>query len=195
MASTDDKVPLEKGKERNMKALIVVDMQKDFIDGSLGSAEARAIVPKVVEKIHNWDGFVFATKDEHEEDYLETTEGKHLPVKHCIYGTEGWTFDVKVRDALLNVEDDKSEVVNKKTFGSLELANKCKKYDRIEIVGLCTDICVISNALLIKATCPEVEITVDASCCAGSTPERHKAALEVMKSCQINIVGEDMNMT
>ena len=149
------------------KILIVVDMQNDFIDGALGTKEAVAIVPKVEEKIRNFDGEVFFTRDTHETYYLETQEGKNLPVKHCIRDTEGWQIR-KELDILR-----KTEPIDKETFGSTDLAgelvtlNEDQGIESITLVGLCTDICVISNALLIKASLPEVPICVDATCCAG----------------------------
>ena len=170
------------------KILIVVDMQNDFIDGALGTKEAVAIVPKVEEKIRNFDGEVFFTRDTHETYYLETQEGKKLPVKHCIRDTEGWQIR-KELDILR-----KTEPIDKETFGSTDLAgelvtlNEDQGIESITLVGLCTDICVISNALLIKASLPEVPICVDATCCAGVTPESHENALKAMEACQIRII-------
>lgn len=172
------------------KFLIVVDMQKDFVDGALGTPEAQKIVDKVAEKILNFDGYIIATMDTHKEDYMETREGKFLPVKHCINESEGWKIDEKVMDAL---KKRGCSILTKPTFGSIALIEKLKKDASsdeqldIELVGLCTDICVVSNALLLKANFPEAEIAVDASCCAGVTPEKHQAALETMRSCQIVI--------
>lgn len=169
--------------------LIVVDMQNDFIDGALGTKEAVAIVPKVEEKIREFDGEVFFTRDTHEICYLETQEGKNLPVPHCIRDTEGWQIRREL-DVLR-----KTEPVDKETFGSRKLAEKLaalnekEEVGSITLVGLCTDICVISNALLIKAFLPEVPIAVDASCCAGVTPESHENALKAMATCQIQILG------
>lgn len=168
------------------KYLIVVDMQKDFVDGALGTAEAVAIVPAVVEKIKNWDGKVIYTRDTHQENYMEIQEGKFLPVPHCIEDTDGWEIIPELRDA---AED--CDIYNKPTFGSTDLATDMKsdyKQGRIEsitLIGLCTDICVVSNALLLKASMPELPIYVDAKCCAGVTPDKHEAALETMRSCQI----------
>ena len=168
--------------------LIVVDMQNDFIDGALGTKEAQAIVPKVAEKIKNFDGKVFYTRDTHDEKYLETQEGKNLPVPHCIRGTEGWQIR-KELDALR-----KTEPIAKETFGSTDLAadllalHEDEEIGSITLVGLCTDICVISNALLLKATLPEVPIYVDAACCAGVTPESHENALKAMEACQIKVM-------
>lgn len=170
------------------KILIVVDMQNDFIDGALGTKEAVAIVPKVEEKIRNFDGEVFFTRDTHETYYLETQEGKNLPVKHCIRDTEGWQIR-KELDILR-----KTEPIDKETFGSTDLAgelvmlNEDQGIESITLVGLCTDICVISNAFLIKASLPEVPIYVDATCCAGVTPESHENALKAMEMCQVKIV-------
>jgi len=168
-----------------MKILIVIDMQNDFIDGSLGTKEAVMIVEKVAEKIEEYriQGYhVIFTRDTHDKDYLNTLEGKNLPVLHCIQGTRGW----KISEAL---DVDDSIVIDKPSFGSLELADFIRPvlFDEIELVGLCTDICVISNAMILKAAYPEIPITVDSSCCAGVTPESHKNALEAMKMCQINI--------
>ena len=166
------------------KTLIVIDMQNDFIDGSLGTKEAQAIVGNVKRKIGEYrargDEVIF-TRDTHQENYLDTPEGKKLPVKHCIYGTEGWKIAKE-----LEVQD--SVCIDKPTFGWIHWNER--SFGEIEIVGLCTDICVVSNALILKATFPDAEITVDASCCAGVTPETHRAALETMKMCQIRVIGE-----
>ena len=169
------------------KILIVVDMQNDFVYGSLGSEAAQAIVPKVVEKVKNWDGGVLFTQDTHFEDYPETLEGEKLPIEHCIKDTEGWEIIDELRQYITN----SYQVILKHTFGyegwdALFLS----KDDEIEIVGLCTDICVVSNALALRMFYPNAKITVDASCCAGTSVEAHNAALQVMKSCQIDIVGE-----
>lgn len=172
-----------------MKVLIVIDMQNDFIDGALGTPEARAIVPNVKAKIKAYDNgedMVFFTRDTHYDSYLRTSEGKHLPVPHCIAATDGW----KIHE---EIENEKFPHVNKPTFGYMGWTTRFPTFDKIEsieLVGLCTDICVVSNALILKAMYPEVEITVDASCCAGVTPESHKAALLTMKMCQINVIGE-----
>ena len=168
--------------------LIVVDMQNDFIDGALGTKEAAAIVPKVEDKIRNFDGEVFFTRDTHKTWYLETQEGKNLPVPHCIRGTEGWQIR-KELDALR-----KTDPIDKETFGSTDLAadllalHEDEEIGSITLVGLCTDICVISNALLLKATLPEVPIYVDAAYCAGVTPESHENALKAMEACQIKVM-------
>ena len=168
--------------------LIIVDMQNDFIDGALGTKEAVAIVPKVEDKIRNFEGEVFFKRDTHETWYLESQEGKNLPVPHCIRGTEGWQIR-KELDALR-----KTEPIDKETFGSTDLAadllalHEGEEIGSITLVGLCTDICVISNALLLKATLPEVPIYVDAACCAGVTPESHENALKAMEACQIKVM-------
>lgn len=169
-----------------MKYLVVVDMQNDFIDGSLGTPEAVSIVPAVVKKIQEFDGEVLYTRDTHQPDYMDTQEGHKLPVPHCIEGTTGWELAPAIA-ALC-----KSEPINKPTFGSIALGKYMesrKNVESITLIGLCTDICVISNALLLKATLPEVPILVDASCCAGVTVQSHNNALEAMKMCQIEIVG------
>lgn len=167
-----------------MKTLIVVDMQKDFIDGSLGTAEAQAIVPAVKEKIAQYrrnGGRVIFTRDTHGSEYLTTSEGKALPVEHCIAGTPGWEIpkDLDEMDCLH---------IDKPSFGWTHWDEL--SFDEIEVIGLCTDICVVSNALILKALFPETPITVDASCCAGVTPQSHQAALTTMKMCQIRVVGE-----
>lgn len=172
------------------KILIVVDMQKDFIDGSLGTKEAVAIVDNVVKKIESFDGDIIVTYDTHSENYTETQEGKNLPVPHCIKGTDGWELNGKVQAAL---SKKAYKAIEKPTFGSLELIEYIKaNYDpdetEIELIGLCTDICVVSNALLIKANFLETRVNVDSACCAGVTPESHGAALTTMKMCQINVI-------
>jgi nicotinamidase-related amidase len=175
------------------KVLVVVDMQNDFIDGALGTQDAVGIVDNVVDKIQNHDGKIIATLDTHYSNYTETSEGKKLPVPHCIKMTNGWLLNEKVLNAL---SDKDYETLEKSTFASTRLITDiCRIEDNnddieIELVGLCTDICVVSNALLLKAYFPEVKITVDASCCAGVTPESHNAALTTMKMCQIDIIGE-----
>ena len=169
--------------------LIVVDMQKDFVDGALGSKEAAAMVPAAAEKIRSFDGEIFVTQDTHFENYLTTAEGRKLPVPHCVRGTGGWQLDGAIAAAL---EGKRWTAVEKTTFGSLELpgliAGAAGEEDfSIELIGLCTDICVVSNALLLKAHFPEQEILVDAACCAGVTPDTHNAALATMRSCQIRV--------
>lgn len=172
------------------KFLVVVDMQKDFVDGALGTKEACAIVPAAVKKIKGFDGEIFATFDTHFDNYMETAEGRKLPVPHCIKGTEGWQLDKEIAAALA---EKKYTPVEKLTFGSVELPELIKKAAgdeefAIELIGLCTDICVISNALVLKANFPEADIAVDEKCCAGVTPEKHNAAVETMRSCQIGIL-------
>lgn len=174
------------------KLLVIVDMQNDFINGALGTPEAVAIVPNVVKKIEKWNGDVVCTMDTHYENYKETNEGKHLPVPHCIKDTDGWEINKNVITAFENSRNGCYITYWKSTFGSTKLAEDISRmnYDYVELIGLCTDICVISNALLIKAHCPEINIAVDVSCCAGVTPESHKAALTTMKMCQIDVIGE-----
>ncbi|MBQ7861273.1 MAG: cysteine hydrolase [Clostridia bacterium] len=172
------------------KILIVVDMQNDFVDGALGTKEAVSIIDNACNKINSFNGDIFITLDTHEENYLSTQEGKKLPVPHCIKGTNGWRLNNKIEKSL---QGKNFTVIEKATFGSQKLAETIKeKYKddelSVELIGICTDICVISNALTIRAYNTECEITVDSSCCAGVTPETHSAALEVMKSCLINII-------
>lgn len=170
-----------------MKLLVVVDMQNDFIDAALGTKEAVAIVPNVAAKIESYrtaGNEVVFTRDTHQKNYLNTQEGKNLPVEHCIEGTDGWQIS-----KCLDVKD--SKVFDKPSFGSLKLADyvaSLKDVEEIELIGLCTGICVISNAFILKAKLPEVKITVDSSCCACVTPESHKTALNAMKLCQINVI-------
>ena len=179
-------------RPQSVRYLVVVDMQKDFIDGSLGTEEAQGIVEKVKEKILSYPkDMVYATLDTHGENYLSTQEGKMLPVPHCIKGTEGWGLHPMLKDLILP-----DHFFEKGSFGSLRLAESMRELFRqqdsmegasIELVGLCTDICVVSNALLLKAFLPEVPISVDSSCCAGVTKEKHLAALETLRSCQIEV--------
>lgn len=173
------------------KLLVVVDMQSDFIDGSLGTEEAKSIVDKVSKKISVWNGDIACTMDTHKTNYLETREGVRLPVEHCIVDTDGWQINDKICVAIKTTKKS-VPVFQKETFGSIDLAEYIKenKYDYIEFVGLCTDICVISNAMLTKAFMPESDIVIDASCCAGVTPESHSNALMAMKMCQIDVIGE-----
>ncbi len=171
------------------KILVVVDMQNDFVDGALGSAEATAIVDNVVNKIEKFDGDIIATYDTHYENYMQTNEGKNLPVPHCIKGTDGWKLNNKVEAAL----KEKGYVsIEKITFGSVNLPDKVKSLAgdeefSVELIGLCTDICVVSNALILKANFPEAEISVDSSCCAGVSVATHNAALDTMRCCQIEV--------
>lgn len=177
-----------------MKTLIVVDMQKDFIDGVLGTKEAVSIVPNVKKKIAEYvergDQIIF-TRDTHFTNYLYTHEGKNLPVEHCLMGTGGWKIPS-------DIDIPGCEHIDKHTFGwnmwdvviNKEGRMREREFEEIEIIGLCTDICVVSNALILRAYYPDIDITVDASCCAGVTPETHKAALDTMRCCQIKIIGE-----
>ena len=168
-----------------MRYLIVVDMQNDFITGSLGSKQAQAIVQNVVEKVKNFKGRIIFTRDTHESDYLQTQEGKNLPVVHCQKNTEGWEICNELKPYV-------KHVVDKITFGSEKLPvlikEDCEEVESIELCGLCTDICVISNAMVLKATFPEARMTVDSSCCAGVTDASHKTALDAMRAVQIEIV-------
>ncbi len=175
------------------KILVVVDMQNDFISGSLGTQEAVRIVPKVLDKIDTYDiKDIYVTMDTHQSNYLETNEGRHLPVVHCVEGTWGWELQEDLKAALAG-----ATVVHKPTFGSTALMELLTKEYRsmdsageafsVELIGLCTDICVVSNALLVKAAMPEINVKVDGSCCAGVTPESHEAALTTMKMCQIEV--------
>lgn len=174
-----------------MKVLVVVDMQKDFIDGSLGTKEAVAIVPNVIEKIKKYENsndLICYTMDTHFENYLETQEGKKLPVKHCIKNTDGWQIPETI------LRNNKNYIFEKHTFGSIDLIkflkikNEINKFESIEFIGLCTDICVISNAMLAKANFLDTNVMVDEKCCAGVSIKTHKEALSVMKCCQIDII-------
>ena len=172
------------------KLLIVIDMQNDFIDAALGTKEAVAIVDAVKEKIRSYPAEnVIATMDTHAENYLKTQEGRNLPVVHCVKGTDGWQIRPEIADLLKG-----AKIYEKPTFGSTAMAADLREQSEkeeieLELIGLCTDICVVSNALLLKASMPEVKITVDAACCAGVTPEKHAAALETMRSCQIHVIN------
>ncbi len=165
------------------KLLVVIDMQNDFITGVLGNDECRAVVSNVVKKVETTDADIVYTLDTHNDNYLETQEGKKLPVPHCIRGTEGWQLipELKNIKAVRGFE--------KNVFGSIELAEWIKEngYTDVELIGVCTDICVISNAMTIRAVNPETQISVDAACCAGVTPQSHKTALDAMRACQVNI--------
>ena len=174
-----------------MDILVVVDMQNDFISGSLGTEEAKRIVPAAAEKIKSFHGRVLFTRDTHEGSYLSTQEGKSLPGEHCVRGTQGWQIAPEI-EALR-----KEAPVDKPSFGSISLAEILKAQhtygehiSSITLIGLCTDICVISNAIILKAYLPEVPIIVDAACCAGVTPESHIRALDAMKMCQIDVINE-----
>ncbi len=171
------------------KILIVVDMQNDFVTGALGSKEAEAIVSNAVDKVRNFDGTVVFTRDTHKENYLDTQEGKNLPVIHCVEGTDGWQIIPELQEFA-----EGKRIFDKYTFGSVELAEFIRERAdaaggdiSVELIGVCTDICVVSNALLIKAFCREVPVSVDSSCCAGVTVEAHDAALATMKSCQVAV--------
>lgn len=176
-----------------MKYLVVVDMQNDFVTGSLGNPDAEKIIPKIVEKINSFDGKVVFTRDTHEENYLSTQEGRKLPVRHCIRDTEGWQLVPELEEIRLSKG---FPAFDKPTFGNVKLeeflssAEGDDKPEEIELCGVCTDICVISNALLLKTFLPETPISLDASCCAGTTRENHENALKAMKLCQIEIKGE-----
>lgn len=180
-----------------MKYLIVVDMQQDFIDGALGTPEAQGIVSKAAAKIREFEGRIAVTQDTHAENYLQTQEGALLPVRHCIAGEPGWELHPAIADALR--EKPFVKYIEKPTFGSPELGRWLREEAEKEtireiiLIGLCTDICVISNALLLKAFLPEVKLTVDASCCAGVTPESHANALSAMKMCQVAIENAEDN--
>lgn len=171
--------------------LIVVDMQVDFVNGSLGSDEAETVVKSVVKKVETFEGRVIFTQDTHGKNYKDTQEGKKLPIQHCIKDTPGWEIIPELRHF---IAEHHTEVYEKSTFGSDKLArrlldmNQERKIDSITIVGLCTDICVVSNAILLKTFLPETPIIVDSGCCAGVTKEHHEAALETMKSCQIEVL-------
>ena len=185
------------------KVLIVVDMQNDFIDGALGTLEAREIVPNIKKKIEEYKDLgydIIFTRDTHQENYLETTEGKNLPVKHCVKNTDGWKISEELNTVIA------THIIDKPTFGFVDWVTYLSEFnvieglydnetqeimpEKIEIVGVCSGICVASNALILKSLYPDTEITVDASCCACVTPDSHKAALLTMKMCQINVVGE-----
>ena len=189
-----------------MNVLVLVDLQNDFIDGSLGTPEAKKIIPNIVNKINNYPNksnvLVLYTKDTHDDNtYLDTLEGSILPIKHCIENTPGWSINKDVERAVksnrfLSYSSDKiiNSRVYKNTFGSDDLRNFFVKFsdkiEEVEFCGLTTDICVVSNVLMCRQALPNTEITIDASCCSGTTSDKHKAALEVMKSCQINVIGE-----
>ena len=192
-----------------MKILVIVDMQNDFISGGLGSDMAKAIVPNIVKKIGtvDKDTLILFTQDTHFENYLETQEGKNLPVVHCIDGTDGWKIESSIENAwykycvLNDVYDEDYEKdigvasIFKETFASLQLAESIQRntddIESIELCGTCTEICVVSNAMLLKSAFPETLITVDASCCAGVTKQAHNDALNVMQSCQINVINRE----
>ena len=183
-----------------MKLLVVIDMQNDFIDGVLGNPEAQAIVPKVVEKINsiNDNDLIFLTKDTHDNNYLETEEGKHLPIPHCITDTYGWGLNYKVAANILHNRKNLKRLIEKQTFGYIWdnefFTRNFRNFNpnditEIEIVGLDTDFCVLANAMTLKAAFPNVPITIDAACCAGSTPEWHEKALDILEHCHFNIIN------
>lgn len=186
-----------------MNVLVLVDLQNSFIDGELGTQEAQAIIPRIVDKLNNYSNksntLVLMTKDTHYDTYLDTLEGTMLPIPHCIENTSGWSINREVKDAVRRnrfLSCSKGDIINgriyKNTFGSDVLRNYLKEnsdiIESVEFVGLTTDICVISNVLMAREALPDKEIYVDKNCCAGTTIEKHLAALEVMKSCQINII-------
>ena len=176
---------------KSKKVLIVIDMQQDFIDGALRNRDAKAIVPNIVKKIEWWTGDIIMTMDTHGDNYLDTREGRYLPVRHCIEGHDGWPLDEKVYYSLVSkfAAGFDISIIQKDQFGHKDLWEVVRNYSEIEIVGICTDVCVVTNALLLRTFLPEMDITVDASCCAGTTLEAHRAALTVMKSCHINIIN------
>ena len=176
-----------------MKYLIVVDMQNDFVTGSLSNTEAQAIVPKIAEYVKNWNGHVIFTRDTHHSDYLDTMEGKNLPVKHCIENSWGWEICGDIENAIDWEEVEDVTFINKPTFGYVKgIKNYIGSLNgyptSIEVVGTCTDICVVSNVLGLKETYPECKIIVHKNMCAGVTPESHDAALNVMKMCQVEVI-------
>jgi len=183
---------------RALNILIIVDMQKDFIDGALGTKEAAQIVDGVVRRIESSHGeLILFTQDTHGEDYLSTAEGKKLPVVHCVKGTDGWQIDERILFAWRENKNKiaiKENIFEKSVFGSVQLVEflKTQSVNRIELLGLCTDICVISNAIMLKNFLPDVEIVVNEKCCAGVTPQSHAEAINTMRMCQIEIIGGDV---
>ncbi len=180
-----------------MNVLVVIDMQHDFVDGALGSSEAKAIVDNVRQKIASFDGPIIFTRDTHTTNYLESQEGQHLPVPHCVKDTAGW----QIMDGLVEAAEERNTIhphmiIDKPNFGSFELVTRlqgmhtAEPLESITLVGLCTDICVVSNAILLKAGLPEVPIHVDPNCCAGVTEESHEAALLTMRQCQIEVAND-----
>ena len=184
------------GVEDPTKLLIVIDIQNDFVTGTLGTKEAEAILPKVQEKIKNWDGKILFTMDTHYENYLETQEGRKLPVVHCARGTWGWEIAEAVKEAY-GKEIPAADIFEKETFGSIDLWNAVaalnaeRPIEEIQVIGLVTDICVASNSIGLRAAVPETEITVDAACVAGVTPEAHETALDAIAGIQINVINRD----
>lgn len=175
-----------------MQVLVVIDVQNDFVTGALGTPEAQAMLPALLDKVEHFDGEVWFTQDTHDPNYLETQEGKNLPVEHCIKGTHGWNLVSELED-FIKQSNKEVRLFRKPTFGSTALVDdlyqlyQAGELECVDLVGICTDICVVSNALLIKAYMPELPIAVDARCCAGVTHEKHAAALETMASCQVEI--------
>lgn len=172
-----------------MKVLVVIDMQNDFVNGSLGSSRAEEIVDAVVQKINEYDGEVVFTLDTHDELYLSTQEGKYLPVPHCVRDTDGWKLNSEVEKAIYN-KNPYAKSFMKNVFASHELVEYLGEFvglDEVELIGLCTDICVVSNAILIKSLLPEVTVRVDSNCCAGTTEENHNGAILTMRSCQMEV--------
>ena len=176
------------------KALVIIDMQNDFIDGALANKDTQAIIPKMVKYINNFDGnLIVFTKDTHyDSTYLDSQEGKKLPIKHCIYGTIGWDVDMTLYNAAsawaVNHKDRAVEFIHKRNFGSFSVPEYCRDSEEIIMCGTCTDICVISNVLIMKSTLPETPIKVLKDLCAGTTPEMHNKALDIMKSCQVEVI-------
>lgn len=171
------------------KVLVVIDMQNDFITGVLGNSECRAVVPHVVKRVQeavNDHTDLLFSQDTHQENYLSTQEGRKLPIPHCIENTDGWNIIPELEETA----EQKGIVFKKETFGSRDIAEyvKAHGYEEVELIGVCTDICVISNAMTIKSFVPEAEISVNEACCAGVTPQSHRTAVEAMKACQINLI-------
>ena len=166
------------------KALIIIDMQKDFVDGTLSNPAAQAIVNPIVQYAKDFDGDIIATRDTHTTNYLETSEGKHLPIVHCVHGTLGWEIASEISTIL---QEKNAKIVDKPTFGYLNW-NFLEKYGEVTLIGTCTDICVVSNALILKAKFPELTVKVKADLCAGTTKENHDAALKIMACCQVEIL-------
>ena len=166
------------------KALIVIDMQNDFIDGTLANPDAQAIVPAIIKRIEQFDGVIFATRDTHQSDYLSSPEGKNLPVEHCIQNTDGWQIQKDILNAL---QQRNATILDKPTFGYLGW-EVLADMDEVELIGTCTDICVVSNALILKALFPALCVKVNAALCAGTTKENHAAALQTMRMCQVEIL-------
>ena len=199
IASADSAPQVDKGERCMRDVLVVIDMQNDFITGPLGSSMAKSIVPKVVKKISEFDGLVLATQDTHDNLYLNSMEGQFLQTTHCISGTDGWNLHPSVQEAIYGRHDlsVRDPIIQKNTFGSIVLAdflsdmNEKGEIGDVTLIGLCTDICVAANAILLKTFLPENKIIVDAACCASIDEDRHDAALRTMRSCQIIVAGDD----